>query len=88
MKKFFEHNVKVKMKVAEEGKGFIPMAGWHQNYNDFKYGKSKGTITFINGDLTVIIDGKYCYCFSTEPIIRNAIKEMKLIERKQKRKTK
>lgn len=83
-KKIFEYNTKIKTKVAEENKGFMPMCGWHNNYNNFNYGKTQGTITFIDGQLTIIIDYKFSFTFETLPIIKAAIKEMKLIQRTKK----
>lgn len=85
-KKIFEHNTEIEMKVAAENKGFLPVCGWHPNYFDFKYGKVKGTVTLIGGTLGMVIDGKYSFGISCEPLIKAALKEMKLHQRESKRK--
>lgn len=54
----FKYKIDVGHKRADEGKGFLPMCGWHQNYIDFKFKEMSGTCTFINGILTVIINDK------------------------------
>lgn len=61
--------IEVEEKVAKEGSGFIAMAGWHQNYNDFTYGEDSCTITYINGSVTIIRGNKESFSINLHPLI-------------------
>lgn len=65
----------VQYKQAEPNKGFMPRCNWDNNYNDFtiKSINKKGTITYINGVVSIILDGKHSFRFDLQPLINEAL---------------
>lgn len=50
--------VEIETKHAEPNKGFMPMAGWHDNYCDGELDGKKVTMTFISGCVSLHIGSK------------------------------
>lgn len=67
-----EIELEVVKKVAKPNGGFLPVAGWHTNTADFS-GDLSGNITFINGTVTIILNGKNSFGIDLKPLIEKCI---------------
>lgn len=52
----------------------IPMCGWHNNYADFKKGRTKGTIVFAGHGLNVSIDNTYMFTLKSSELVEFCMK--------------
>lgn len=69
--------IELDKRVAAKDSGMLAMAGWHNNYVEFSFGELKGIVTFINGNVSILIDCKNSYTFNIEKIIDLCIKDFK-----------
>jgi hypothetical protein len=61
-------------KHAEANKRFMPLAGWHNNYCDVTITEDdkekRAVMTFINGKITLTVDGEASYTFNALDLVR------------------
>lgn len=75
MKKTTKRNFELEVThdKAEKGTSKIGICGWHANYNEFEHDDKKGTMTYINGKLVVIFDGKHTFGINLQPIVESCL---------------
>jgi len=67
--------VELKGEISPDGRGFMAISGWHQNYNEFTDEEKNlsGTIVYVNGNLNIVLNHKASYTIDLSPVIQAAI---------------
>ena len=61
------------MEIDKEVGKFLPMQGWHPNYNEFTHDGNKCNIVYVNGYIT-IFRGDEVFKINLEPLILEVLK--------------
>jgi hypothetical protein len=77
MKKTINIDFSFEEKHAEGSRRFMPLAGWHANYCEVTISEDEkektAMMTFINGKITLIVDGKTSYTFNALDLVHSML---------------